>query len=171
MDTLKTIGISALVALVVAGGLTVAFPKQTQQVVQTLGSVASPDIPSPYLNWGGVYEWHANSKSLASATTTPFAAQSPINATSTLQLGSGCNFTVSSTSAKAVRFYKATTAYATTTFLFGANIAANAQGAPAATTTTDNFVFAPGTYLVMDMEGGTGVDSPTGSCSASWIAL
>lgn len=170
METIKTVLISAVIAALVAGGLVVALPKDSEGK-PTLGSVASPDIQSPWIRYGGVTRWAAHTEVLNAATTTPMAIQSPTNATSTLQIGSGCNFTVSSTSAKQIVFAKATTAFATTTFLFGANIAANAQGAVAATTTTDNFVFAPGTWLVMSMVGGTGVDSPTASCSASWVSL
>lgn len=168
MDTLKTVLISALVVILTVGAF-IWLHKSNPSV--SLGAVASPDIQSPWIRFGGVTRWSANSQSLVAATTTPVAFQSPTNATSTLQTGSGCNFTVSSTSAKQVVFAKANTAFATTTFLFGANIAANAQGAVAATTTTDNFVFAPGTWLVMSMVGGAGTDSPVGSCSASWVSL
>lgn len=134
----------------------------------TVGALTGPDIPYNYLKWGGVAVYAGNSTTLASATTTPFAIQAP-SATSTLQLGSGCSFSVSSTTAKAIRFAKATTAYATTTLLFGANVSANAQATVVATTTTDNFVFGPNEWLVMSMVGGTGVDSPVASCSARFV--
>lgn len=167
MDTLKTVAITIVVATVVAGGFAFFFPKQTSQIV---GSVASPDIQSPWIRFGGVTTYGAHTEALNSATTTPLAIQSP-TATSTLQLGSGCHLSVSSTTAKAVRFAKATSPNATTTFLFGANAAANAKLDVAATTTDDNYVFAPNNWLVMSMVGGTGVDSPSGSCSARFVVL
>lgn len=165
MDILKTIIAAAVAGAVILGG-GVAFGLFKPAVA--LGSLAGPDIPSPYLKWGGVAEYRGNSTTLVAATTTPFAIQSPA-ATSTLQLGSGCSFSVGSTSAKSVIFAKASTAFATTTLLFGAPLAAGAQGTAIATTTTDNFVFGPNQWLVMSMVGGAGVDSPTASCSASFL--
>lgn len=170
MELIKTIGIALVAGVVAASGVVFLSPKDSNGT-PTFGALSGPEISSPYLAWGGVFNWAGHSESLKTSTTTPVAFQSPTNATSTLKLGSGCHFSVSSTTAKRVVFAKATTAFATTTFLFGANIAANAQGSVVATTTTDNFVFAPGTWLVMSMVGGAGVDSPTGSCSACWVSL
>lgn len=170
MNTLKIVAISGIVAAVVAGGLVFLFPKQVSTVASNLGALAGPDIPSPYLRWGGVAQYAAHTDSFASATTTPFAAQSP-SATSTLMLGSGCNFTLASTSAKSVVFAKATTAFATTTLLFQNAIGAGAQGAVVATSSADTFIFAPNTWLVASLVGGAGNDSPTGTCSVRWQVL
>ena len=171
MSEYKTAIVAAISALVVVVGWNVAFaPQDGAPGKNAFGALSGPDIPSNYLQWGGVRVENYSTSALNSATTTPMAIQSPA-ATSTLSLGSGCHFEVSSTTAKAVRFAKATSPNATTTFLFGANIAANAKGSIAATTTTDNFVFAPNNWLVMSMVGGTGVDSPTAECVASFLVF
>ncbi len=171
METIKTVLISAVIAALVAGGLVVALPKDSEGK-PTLGSLAGPDIPSPWLRWGGVTEY-AGSMALAQATTTVCAIQSPA-ATSTLQ-AAFVRFDVSSTTASVVTIAKATTAFATTTSI-GAdyNIAANAQAFINASTTNGvagaSEVFGPNTWLVIGMKGGTGTFSPTGVCGARWIS-
>jgi len=104
---------------------------------------------------------------MTTATTTVCALQSPA-ATSTLVYGSAY-LTVSSTSASTLTIAKATTAYATTTSLGASAIAANAQATIIASTTPTAgaaTVFAPSTYMVVGLQGGTGTFSPTGVCTA-----
>lgn len=161
------IGVLAL-ALAGVGGWAVSQKDSVSEDTNVAGSDAV--VNSNYLNVGGVVTYFFRDDELTAATTTPLAIQAP-SATSTLMLGSGCYFSTSSTSAKAVRFAKATSPNATTTFLFGANVAANAKADISATTTTDNFVFAPNTWLVMSMVGGSGVDSPAGLCHARFVVL
>ena len=112
---------------------------------------------------------------MITATTTVCAIQSP-NATSTLTEASAL-FTVSSTTASTVYLAKATTAFATTTSLGYAALAANAQGTLFASTTPSSVtvdgaqIFAPSTWFVVGMTGGTGTFSPTGVCTAEWQVL
>lgn len=171
MENLKTTIVTAVVAAVVAlGFLVVTNHLQSKPV----GAVASPDIMSPWFSYGGVRHWSGHSESLVSATTTVCAIQSPA-ATSTL-LRASISFKVGSTTASTVDIAKATTAYATTTIIGGGALAANAQGTFNATTTPATgtslngpMVFAPSTYVVFGMEGGTGTFSPTGTCQAEWV--
>lgn len=165
--------ITAGIAIVVFA-VGIAFVKPVQNVVQQFGSVASPDIQSPYFSFGGVRFWGAHTESLAAATTTVCALQSPV-ATSTL-LSASIRFVVSSTTASTVTLAKATTAYATTTKLVEVALAAGAQGTVVASTTPSGGatndgtnVFSPNTYLVVGMAGGTGTFTPTGTCQAVWI--
>ena len=136
------------------------------------GALSGPDISSPYLKWGaahGVRVW-SEGQGLKAATTTVCAIQSPA-ATSTLQ-SAGVKFDVSSTTASIITLAKATTAFATTTSI-GTNyaIAANAQAFINASTSPSASaveVFAPNTWFVVGMAGGTGTFSPTGSCHATF---
>lgn len=171
METIKTVLVSAVIAALVAGGLFVVLPKDSSGT-PTFGSLAGPDIQSPYLRWGGVASYRG-SMALAQATTTVCAIQSPA-ATSTLQ-NAFIRFDVSSTTASVITIAKATTAFATTTSIgTDYNIAANAQGFINASTTNGTAgapeVFAPNTWLVIGMKGGTGTFSPTGVCGADWTS-
>jgi hypothetical protein len=111
---------------------------------------------------------------LTAATTTVCALQSPA-ATSTLVRG-GVRLSVSSTTASTVTIAKATTAFATTTWLTNESVGANAQATiivPATTTPTGQAfqIFAPNEWLVVGMSGGVGTFSPTGVCQATWEAI
>lgn len=169
MEHLKTVVVSVIAASIVAVGFVLLLPKNSNGT-PSLGALAGPDIISPYLRWGGVATYAARVDTMNTASTTACSIQSPA-ATSTLELGSGANFTVSSTTATAVRVYKASYPATATTFLFGANIAANAQGAVVATTSTDDFVFAPSTWVNIVLSGGTGTFSPTGACQAKFVSF
>lgn len=137
---------------------------------QPLGALSGPDIPSPYLAWGGVRTWSGYTTALNQASTTVCSLQAPVS-TSTLKLGSGVRFTISSTTASTVRGYKGAKVTDVTTRLFAANIAANAQGTVVATTTDDNMLFGPNEWLNIVMSGGAGTFSPTGSCSAQFTEV
>lgn len=122
---------------------------------------------------GGLFTT-ASRITMAQATSTVCAIQSP-NATSTLTEGSAL-FTVSSSSASTVFLAKAASAFATTTSLGQANLAANQQGTLIASTTPSSVtvdgaqVFAPLQWFVVAMSGGTGGQSftPTGICTAEF---
>lgn len=161
---MEKIYVGIVLALALAAGIYIAKDQP-----QPVGAVSGPDRYFSCESRNGVTQCFTRT-GLNTGTTTPLAIKSPA-ATSTLMLGSGCHFEVSSTTAKAVRFAKATTPNATTTFLFGANIAASAKGSITATTTTDSFQFAPNTWLTMSMIGGTGLDSPSGVCQATFEHL
>lgn len=176
MDTLKTIGVSALVALVVAGGFVLLFPKQATQVVNTLGSVASPDIPSPYLQWGGIYHYGGSTTALTQNASTTCSIQSPA-ATSTLRYAA-IRFDLASTSAIQIEMGKATTAFATTTSLGIHNLGAGAQVTLLASSTAATvggadpaIVFAPNTYFNVKLGGGGTGTVPSGKCEALWDTI
>lgn len=164
--------IIGIAVLAVIGALALAFMPKAD--VATVGALGSPAIMSPWYSVGGVTEWKTMA-ALNTATTTVCAIQAPA-ATSTL-VGGGVNFTVSSTTATVVTLAKATTAFATTTLINSAAISANATAAILAASSTisaleqTNRTFAPNTYLVFGMQGGTGTFSPTGHCSAVFQQL
>ena len=168
----NTLIVSGIVALVVSSLVLFLTPKTNP--TQTVGAVSSPDIAAPWFSYGGVRHWAGHSDTLVSATTTVCAIQSP-TATSTLVRAS-INFKIGTTTASTIDIAKATTAFATTTIIGGGALAANAQGTFNATTTPATgtsldgpMVFAPSTYVVFGMEGGTGTFSPTGTCQAEWV--
>jgi hypothetical protein len=155
--------------LIGVAGYAFVAPVFVQEQEPSVGAVSGPDLLSPYFNVNGWTEWPTR-QGFASATTTVCAIKSPA-ATSTLALGSGVRLDVSSTTASTVTVAKAATAFATTTPLFSAHVAANARAAIAATTTTNDFVFAPNTWLVVGMAGGIGSFSPSGVCQAKFVQL
>ena len=138
---------------------------------QTVGAISSPDFMSDYFKVGGVMTV-GKRLSMKTGTTTVCAIQSP-SGTSTLK-SFVANFIVSSTTASRVVIAKATTAFATTTAIGVAELAANAQGTVRATTTLvtsldGDTTFAPNTYVVVGMQGGVGSFSPTGACNAEFL--
>lgn len=113
-----------------------------------------------------------NTQTMAQATTTVCAIQSPA-ATTTLARATA-NFSVSSTTASRVTIAKATTAFATTTALGVADIAANGQATVLATTTPSlmsTLVISPSSWVVVGIQGGTGTFSPTGTCTATFESV
>lgn len=137
-----------------------------------LGGVSGPDTYFPYVANNNL-QTYGETKGFTAATTTVCAHKSPA-ATSTLVFA-GVNFTVSSTSASLVTLAKASTPYATTTFLGSVSLAANAQGFVMATTSlpVGSAVFSPNTYFVVGMQdstpqAGAGTFSPVGTCSAEF---
>lgn len=110
------------------------------------------------------------------ASTTILAIKSP-SASSTLTAGSGCYVSVSSTTASILTVAKATTAFATTTVIVNPIVvSANAETTFQVGTTTTNAsaatgIFAPNTFLVIGMQGGTGTFSPSGGCNVSFDTL
>lgn len=165
--------ILGIVGLGLATGLVVAANKDVNVTVSpTLSAVTSNVIPANDLTVGELREW-SYKRSFTTGTTTVCAIQAP-GATSTLLYG-GVKFTVSSTTASTVTLAKASTAFATTTNLNRQAVAANAQATILSTSTPllatgaiNDLVFAPNTYFVVGMEGGTGTFSPEGSCFAQF---
>lgn len=144
-----------------------------------LGGVSGPDTYFSYVANNNLQEY-GETKGFTTATTTVCAIKSPA-ATSTLVFA-GVNFTVSSSTASLVTLAKATTAYATSTALNTLTLAANAQGAQIATSSTatvgvvGNNIFSPNTYFVVGMQdttpqAGAGTFSPVGSCSARFLRI
>lgn len=167
-DILKIVVISALVAILVS-----AVAKAPTQPAETKsGSVASPDFTSSYISYGGIRFFGARTNSLTQATTTVCALQSPAATSSLAHFV--LRLDVSSSTASTVVVAKATTAFATTTNLETATVAANAQADIVASTTGRTIglpVFAPNTWIVVGMSGGVGTFSPSGSCAAEWVQL
>jgi hypothetical protein len=173
MENMKNYIVSSIVTVL---SVAVAFMlfQQTPVTTTVLGGSSSPSIVGGCTEIEGVRTCYRKS-SLAIATTTVCALKSPIDATSTLRRAL-VRFSVGSTTASTVYVSKAATAFATTTSLGYYALAANAQGTFQATTTSatildQNGIFAPGTYLVVGMAGGTGTFSPTGACEAIWDTI
>lgn len=104
------------------------------------------------------------------ATTTPCIIKSPA-ATSTIEFF-GVQFTVGSTTNKQIILATGSGAQASTTVIGNNLLLSGARGSFYATTTTlGNMVIGPNTYLNLSMVGGTGVDSPSGSCEASFYVF
>ena len=172
MNTLKNIGIGAvgvLFAVVVA--LTMGHTA-VKEVNTAFGSATSPDIQSPYFSFGGVRQWAGSTDNLIQASTTICAIQSPAG-TSTLEVGS-IQLSVSSSTASTVTLAKSTVPNGSSTIFQSNSVSAGAQATitTLATTTSagvTNYTFAPNTYFVVSMGGGTGTYSPTGSCKAIWV--
>lgn len=171
MNDIRNIVIAVLgVAIAVMVGMSV------NKTTPPSGAFGSPILPSLYFGFGDVVQYRGKTTALTAATTTVCAIQAP-TATSTL-VRAAIRFDVSSTTASVVTLAKATTAFATTTSLGSAALAANAQGTIIATTTPvdaldEDRIFAPNTWFVVGMQGGVsgGTFSPTGVCQATWEAI
>lgn len=190
MSPIKTIGVMVGISAIVAFAVMALTPKAVTTVVQEkLGSVASPDIPSPYLNWGGIRMYNTGTK-LTQGTTTVCSIQSPVS-TSTLEFA-GIQFDFASSSALVLDIGQGTTPYSTSSARLSSayNIAANAFAFIQASTSpggvgTSTFpgsptamVFPPSTYLNFKFYGnGTNLDTalsvaslvPVGRCQAQFI--
>lgn len=162
--------------IVVVGGLlgavyfftTASAP--AQPATKSFGSLAGPDIPSPYLNWGGVQEYRASS-GLNQASTTVCTLQSPA-ATSTLQFAS-VQITGATTTALTYSIAR-DPQVATYGTAIGTDyiVAGGAQDTIIASTSpaAGNAVrFAPNTYLNVKYAGANGaLNVLVGSCKAAW---
>lgn len=158
-----------VLGLLLVVGAFVAVQLTSQE--QPLEGAAGPTRTFPCESTNGVTRCFTQ-KVLTTATTTVCAIKSP-TATSTLVSG-GIKLNVSSTTASTVTVAKATTAFATTTLINSVSVSANAQAAIEAASTTEsalvqtNRTFAPNTWLVFGMAGGTGTFSPSGSCNGTF---
>lgn len=83
MNFLKTLAVSLIVSIlaVVGGGLGIFGPLGAH--LPSAGALTGPDIPSPYLRWGGVARYGA-AVNLAASASVPCSIQNPTSATSTL---------------------------------------------------------------------------------------
>lgn len=164
----KIISVGIVIALLLGGYATffktaeVINPETGEKVV--VG--AQPISPYNYTCFGGVCRF-AQMKSLAQATSTICAIQSPA-ATSTL-VSAAVHIDINTTASTAV-IGKATTAFATTTKLAQVAIAAGTELNLVASTspaTSGANVFSPNTWLVASLEG-SGAVSLDGNCQATW---
>jgi hypothetical protein len=167
---IKNIAVSAGTALIIALVAVWGFAPEAQIVreVQKLGAVASPDIQSDWLRFGGVTRFAYATNNLTQGSATVCSIQSPA-ATSTLVSG-GIRFDVASSTQWLVEIGKATTNSATTTLLGTGIITANGQGTILASSTfglgvDPVVVFAPNTYFNVKAPTAGG-GAPSGHCHA-----
>lgn len=199
MNTLKTIITAALVALVVTGGTWALLPAKTPAIgAQAIFGNTSIDgnqanLPNPsnadYLvarlalglgtnlsnsNTGaGNVVIEAQRQNIVAATTTPCAIQNPFNATSTLVDGT-INITTSTSTAGVFTIATSSTAFATTSPIFGATLASGADGTlltgETASSTGLGVVLGPSAWLVFGVTGAGYGFTYGGTCSAVFQA-
>lgn len=142
----------------------------------TLGALAGPDLPYPYIGVGGMREYRSYRTSLIQGSSTVCALQSPA-ATSTLRYG-GITFTLATATIAFLDIAKVSASGVATssTNKFGTTyqIPASAQGTVVASTTSTTYdangVFAPNTFLsfIIQSQGDSSGNVPTGTCEAAW---
>lgn len=167
-----------IIGAVVLIGASVVLPDRVEVIKP--GAVSGPNISGNFFSVGG-REVYQVKKPLTTSTTTVCAIQNATGATSTLMAGGAVlNLAVSTTTVHRVVIAKGSTPYATTTWLGGlapnVTTAANALGtyqteATTTKTSLDKYVFAPGEWVVMSMQGGVGNFSPSGTCAAEFVVL
>lgn len=145
---------------------------------RVLGSATSPDISSPYLQWGGVYTYQG-AAALKTATTTPCAIQAP-SASSTLVFATFKITTGTSTDATTWTIATSTTAFSTTTGAVLLNtypLAAGATGEfaslPVPTGGKMTSPILPNAWVVFGVAGTIPGGSSTllGTCSAGFRVI
>lgn len=158
-----------VVGVILGCGATLAVYHPTPTVQPKVGAISSPDIPSPYLSWGGVRSWAGHTDILANASTS-CSFQSP-NATSSLDYAS---FTIgASTTANAIiiEMGVANDPNSTTT-LIGTKYSLAASNQVTVVASTSNatgagIVFAPNQYFNIKVGGvANGIG---GNCNVQWI--
>lgn len=192
--------ITGIVAVVLSVGAAFAVathyaaPSSTSGGSNHLGALTGPDIPSPYIRWGGVEEWNATVP--LSATSSVIAAiQNPAAATSTVA-GLYCNVSVNGI-ATDVTFDISTssTAFGSSTpaFVYAGTITASKQKSIAwltgiGTTTNTNilgedkflktgespYILGPSEYMTFKLATGTPgtfASYMTGSCSMQTVVI
>lgn len=164
---IKNIVIAVLAALLLTVGVYEINQKPVQQA-QKVGAISSPDIPSPYLSWGGVRSWAGHTDILTNASTS-CSFQSP-NATSSLDYAS---ITIASTTSNAIiiEMGVANDPNSTTT-LIGTKYSLAASTMLTIVASTSNaagagILFAPNQYFNIKLGGvANGVG---GNCNVQWI--
>jgi hypothetical protein len=165
MENYKTFIVAALSALVVV--VASSFFDTDKEHTQ-FGALAGPDIMSPYLSWGGVRIYQAQG-SLKQGTTTSCSIQTPAS-TSTLQsfvalITGGHDVAVTANLTKGAAMQASTTA-------LSSNHAVTAEGTLTLMASTTNAestrVLAPNSWVQVNVFGGVGTASTTGTCQASF---
>lgn len=181
MQNIKTYGVGALVALVVALGVSYSVKsdnvdidsivdRAVTKIQETLGAVPGFDFLTEELNFNGV-KYFPRRQPLATATSTICSIRSPRSATTTLD---SLRIHVHNATATALvlEVGRSTTGYSTTTSLMGQIARVFSLGAQShntynfiASTTVDSesyfqtnpvWEFAPGTYLNVRVGGAAG---------------
>lgn len=174
----NTLVVSLVVLLAAAlGALALSHltqPAQSVTQAHQTGSLTGPDIPSPYLNWGGVIRWAAVQQFQASSTLC--AIQGPA-ATSTLK-SAWMRVDTSPTYATQYEIgYSATAKNSTSTAIVASyQLASGANGAVIATTTLTALVdglVAPNGWINYNLSTSTlsGTSTATGQCGATFEQL
>lgn len=135
------------------------------------GALAGPDIPSPWVRWGGVASYRGT-QAMQMATTTLCAIQGP-SATSTVSFASWF-ITGPTSTAATIDIGIGSTAYATTSNLVSATaVASGAQGAASwSSLNGTSGVVGPNQYLIIKTAGaGLGGYTYTGKCNAEFTVL
>lgn len=176
MDNIKNVLITAGVSLVVVVGSWMVFGPSDGMNGRDgqdgrVGAIAGPDIISPYLKWGDVAVFSANTDEMNQASTTVCALQSPTNATSTLVHAAAHFEVMSTTTTGIITLARSNSNAASTTAIGSATLAANVKDTIfASSTATQAYTFAPGQYLTVSVKGQAQF-YPTGTCQATWIAI
>jgi hypothetical protein len=171
MDTIKNI----VIVIGILGGLTIGglwlYDEVQDRVSPSVGALSGPDIPSSYLQWGGVATYQFSQSMTQNASTT-CNWQTPA-ATSTVRIAA--RFSLASTSAVLVEMGKSAGPQATTTKLGEFTVGAGAYATLVSSSTqadfggaiTWPFVAAPSTWLAVKIGGGGTGSVPTGTCNFS----
>ena len=157
----KTFIVAVLGGVVVLAGSTVFGPVKTV-VEQRVGALSGPDIPFPYLAWGGVRATQYHTDTLNAASTTACSFQN-LGATSTAT--GAIRLDVSSTSATTVQIGTGAHSNATTT-RSGTDVAVAASAKTYVTASST--IVAPNGWFVFALKGGTGTHSPSGVCGVQF---
>ena len=173
-ETLKVTILAAVVALLVALGVTYARPSTVQVIKETikeLGAAVGPDRFNPVECVEGVCTHYYRAR-MTTATSTPCAFLSP-GATTSLSYFSALISSSTSVTATTYTLATSTTAYATTSIISYFGTTASQQRFGGATTTilvgaqgtlsyasgassSAEAILPPSTYVVLGVQGGTG---------------
>lgn len=139
----------------------------TKTEAPKLGSVSSPDIPSPYLQYGGVREWAYKITSMATGSTSCSFMAPP--ATTTLKFAIATYTLASTTVGSVVEIGQSISPNATTTSIATTTAAQNVQftlqnSATSTFALSNNNIVTPSTFINVKIGGGAGTYAPTGSC-------
>lgn len=165
----------SIVAVLIAGG-TGAYVLTHQSAGQIGDGVsygsAGPDINSPYLQWGGVAQYHYR-VAMHSATTTLCAIQNQTGATSTVSFQ--YQVTIGTSTASTITVATSSSQFATTTtnaLQTASPVASNAVATFSSGITANNNLVAPNQWVLFKTEGpGLGGYTYTGLCQATFVAI
>ena len=179
MDTIKTIVVAGIVALVVGGGIVALKGGDTtvlpvRNVGENLGAVASPDMPFNYISVGGVPTYYNKTTSLIQSTSSVICSIQAPSATSTLVDGSIQITGASTTGTTPLSIYNSNLPYSTGELIATASVAEDTDYfLPAASSTFNaaairDRIFPGNSYFVVTQTGG-GTLTPTGTCQAVFL--
>lgn len=149
---------------------------------KNFGSVAGPDIPSPYISWGNVKQWNFNQQAVTASTTcqilSPAATTTSVFVTanfssiaSSTQVEIGYNYVATSTFGMNGVQYTGETGirqFSTSTLL--SPTISLSTGGGIATSTLNGVTIPPYTYINVKLAGGSShtPNSVVGNCTAGF---